>query len=341
MNKLLLISILLITCFGLFTLDIQKEHSFQINEKANVANVLRQLGDQAVEHQLNLKNGASAKIGEELFKTGFAKRIGSRKKKKQSKHFVCTSCHNIEKEDPDLSVSDPQARLEYADKMGLPFLQGTSLYGAVNRTKFYNGDYYKKYGNLVEKANDDLREAIQLCAVECAQGRRLANWELESILGYLWSLELKMGDLNLTAQDYQYIEKAINKGDDQEKAIAMIKSKYLQASPATFTPPPTDRKKGYGLTGDPKNGKLIYELSCLHCHKNQRYSFFHLDESKLSLKYLDNHFPKYSRASVYQVGRYGTSPLNGKHSYMPQYTAEKMSNQQMEDLRAYFEQGGE
>ncbi len=341
MNKLLLISILLISCIGLFTLDIWQGQKFQINEKASVENVLRQLGDQPVEHQLNLKGGASAKIGEELFKTGFAKRMGGRKKRKQSKHFVCTSCHNITKEDPDLSVSDPQARLEYADKMGLPFLQGTSLYGAVNRTNFYNGDYYKKYGNLVEKANDNLREAIQLCAVECAQGRRLANWELESILGYLWSLELKMGDLNLTAQDYQYIENAIGKSSDQKKAIELIKSKYLQASPATFTPPPTDRKKGYGLTGDPKNGKLIYELSCLHCHQNQRYSFFNLDESKLSLDYLNNHFPKYSHASIYQVGRYGTPPLNGKRSYMPQYTAERMSNQQMEDLRAYLAQGRE
>ena len=94
---------------------------------------------------------------------------------KQSKHFVCTSCHNIQKEDPDLSIADPQARLEYARDMELPYLPGTTLYGAVNRTSFYNGDYEKKYGDLVKPARNNLREAIQLCAVECSQGRALRS----------------------------------------------------------------------------------------------------------------------------------------------------------------------
>ena len=83
---------------------------------------------------------------------------------------------------------------------------------------------------------------------------------------------------------------------------------------------------------------MIYDLSCLYCHEKGRYAFFKLDDSKYSLDYLEKHFPKYTRYSVYQVARYGTSPMNWKRTYMPNYTLEKMSYQQMEDLRAYVEQ---
>jgi len=284
--------------------------------------------------------GVSAKRGQLLIEQGFSSKPGGGKTKKQSKHFVCTSCHNIEREDPDLSKVDPQARLTYAEEKGLPFLQGTALYGAVNRTSFYNGDYQKKYGDLVEPARNDLREAIQLCAVECSQGRRLESWEMESVLAYLWTIDLKMGDLILKEQDYEAINEQIQKGEKSDEMIALIKSKYLKGAPATFVDAPEDRKMGYTRTGDPDNGKLVYELSCLHCHKNERYSFLNLDESKYSLKFIETYFPKYNHLSVYHVARYGTKPHPGKRAYMPNYTLEKLSNEMMEDLRAYVEQAG-
>ena len=152
-------------------------------------------------------NGVSPERGKELVLYGKTSKPNGGKTKKQSKHFVCTSCHNIQREDPDLTVSDPQARLEYVQKNGMPFLQGTTLYGAVNRTSFYNGDYEKKYGDLVKPARNSIREAIQLCAVECAQGRRLENWELESVLSYLWTIGLKMEDLGLPEDLYDKIRK--------------------------------------------------------------------------------------------------------------------------------------
>ncbi len=305
-----------------------------------VAEVLKQLGDKSIKHQPNMGlKGVSAENGKKLFLEGISKSPNGKKSKKQSKHFVCTSCHNIVQEDPNLSVSDPQARLEYAQEKNIPFLQGTTMYGAVNRTSFYNGDYYKKYGDLVDKARNDIREAIQLCAVECAQGRSLKHWEIESVLAYLWTLELKMEDLNLADADFQKIKTAVDKGTNQAAAISLLKSKYLQGSPATFIPPPTDRKAGAtNLTGNPKNGKLVYDLSCKHCHEEERYSFFKLDDSQLSLDHLNKHFSKYSRYSTYQVSRWGTSPVPGKKAYMPQYTKERMSVQQLEDLRAYVKQ---
>lgn len=325
-----LISILFLT--SLITVENQ-----MLTDDTSVAKILEQLGDKSSTKVDESVRGFSVERGRDLVLKGIAKEPTGGNTDKQSNHFVCTSCHNIQREDPDLTVSDPQARLEYAVENNLPFLQGTTLYGAVNRTSFYNGYYVEKYGELVEDAKDDIREAIKLCAVECAQGRELEKWEVESILAYMWTLDLKVSDLNLSTEERQQIEKALSAKAQDEDLVALIKSRYLQASPATFVKPPENRKAGYELKGDPDNGKLIYDLSCKHCHENQRYAFFNLNDSQLTFKFMDKHLARYTRYSLYQVGRYGTYPLPGKRAYMPLYTTEKMSNQQMEDLRSYIE----
>lgn len=329
----------------LSSLTISENTEAVINAESSVWETLQSFGEAAPNHMPDESiAGASAEKGEDIVKKGIAAKPSGGKTGTQSNHFVCTSCHNVELEDPDLLKSDPEARLSYVAKNGLPFLQGTTLYGAVNRSSFYNGDYEKKYGDLVEPTRNNLREAIQLCAIECSQGRKLKDWELESVLRYLWTLEFKMDDLGFSEMEYEKLNdlKKHYQGGINETAISLINSKYLRGSPAHFVTPPEDRKEGYsGLTGNPENGKLIYNLSCLHCHENERYSFFNLDDSKMSFSYLKRHFKKYSHASVYQVARYGTSPLPGKRAYMPQYTKEKMSDQQLEDLRAYIEQQAE
>ena len=320
--------------------SVQQKDLLAVDNTTAVADVLKKLGDKPVPHQPNFSiNGVSAKAGEDLVLRGITKNpLNGDEVKKQSKQFVCTSCHNMVREDPDLSKVDPQARLQYAADNGLPYLQATALYGAVNRTSFYNGDYQKKYGDLVKPARNNLREAIQLCAIECSQGRPLEDWELESVLAYLWTIDLKMGDLLLSESDMEKINNQVETGKPDSSLIQLIKSKYLRGAPATFVDPPADRKMGYSRTGDPDRGKLLYELSCLHCHKNERYSFLNLDESKFALKFLDNYFPTYSHLSVYQVARYGTQPVPGKRAYMPNYTEEKLSNDMLEDLRTYVEQ---
>jgi len=307
---------------------------------SSVATLLEQMGeDYSSKKPKDIKN-VSAKVGEDMVKRGFSKIKGQKKSKRQSKHFVCTSCHNIEREDPNLAVNDPQARLIYTNEKGLPLLQGTTLYGAVNRDSFYNGDYEKKYKELVKPARNDIREAIQLCAVECAQGRELQEWEVESILSYLWTIDLKMADLNLSEKEIVIVNEAIGQSDSIVNSTKQfVKDRFLTASAATFGLPPEDRKKGYELEGNPMNGKLIYDNSCLHCHFNMRYSYFHLDSKKMSLNYMKNKAGKYSKHSIYQVIRYGTYPKPGKKSYMPQYTEEKLSDQQVEDLRAYLIRG--
>ena len=165
---------------------------------------------------------------------------------------------------------------------------------------------------------------------------------MESVLAYLWEIELQLKDLNLSPQEKDQIAKALNGVGDTAGAIQLLKSQYAQAAPATFIAPPEDRKEGYeNIVGDPENGELIYNLSCKHCHAEQRYSYYLLDDASQTFNHLERHFPRYTRYSTYQVTRYGTSPLPGKRAYMPQYTLEKMSNQQLEDLRAYITQAGQ
>lgn len=300
-----------------------------------VATVLRQLGDTAAMAALPRTDleGVSADLGRRLVLEGIS-RSG-----RQSKHFVCTSCHNTVREDPDLRVSDPEARLRYAAEHDLPFLPGTTLYGVVNRTTYYNGDYDKKYGDLVRPARHDLRGAIQLCATECAQGEALDAVEMESVVAYLWTIDLKVGDLALSVAERDQVERALAGNGDAAAATALLRRHYLPASPATFVTPPPNREEGYAETGRPAHGAIIYERSCLHCHGEQRYSFFNLDQSRYAFEFLAKHFPRYTRYSTYQVVRYGTSPIPGKQAYMPHYPLERMSNQQVEDLRAYLFQG--
>ncbi len=331
--KYLVIALIALVSLGIGSVG---HDAYTIDSDDSVIELLEQFGEDFNEKRPKIDIDASADLGEDIIRNGFSNRKGLKKSKRQSKHFVCTSCHNLEREDPDLSINDPQARLEYTVEKGIPFLQATTLYGAVNRETYYNGDYDKKYGELVAPAREDIREAIQLCAQECAQGRALKEWEIESILAYLWTIDLKVKDLNLSDLELQSIQSAMGNEVLKKEGVKLIKRKYLTASDATFIPPPVDRKIGTGLSGDQENGKLIYDNSCLHCHYQKRYSFLHLDDNKMSFRYLDKAAETYSRHSLYQVARYGTYSKYGKKSYMPNYTMEKMSNQQLADLRAYI-----
>ena len=308
-----------------------------VDAQTPVREVLRSLGA-AERSDVTVRpvEGASVELGRRLVLEGISAGGGQ-----QSAHFKCTSCHNVVREDPVLTVSDPEARLVYAEEHDLPFLPGTTLWGAIDRARYYNDDYEKKYGDLVEMARRDLRKAIQLCATECAQGKPLDAREMESVVAYLQTIGTTLGDLPEDAPSTDRINMAIRGADAGAKAavIQQLKASYALASPATFVLPPKDRAAGYPVTQtpNPANGAVLYQRACLHCHENQRYSFFELDETERDYDFMAKHFPRYTRYSTYQVARYGTSPIPGKRAYMPHYTAERMSDQQLEDLRAFLE----
>ncbi len=335
-TKSLIVS--LIVCFIVGASLIVPKEIEPLNESMRVYKLLESLGFESVDHFPNTEIfGVSVKRGEELIKEGFSTKPGGGSTRKQSKHFVCTSCHNLEREDPDLSKPNPKDRLNYTAEKGIPFLQGTTLYGVVNREYFYNDDYYKKYGDLVIPARNDIREAINLCAVECAQGRKLMEWELESILAYLWSIDLKFSDLMISDEEKAYIKNAYENHNNQDSATHLIRSKYKTSSPAHFTTAFDSKMALENLTGNAENGKLIYENSCLHCHANRRYSFLLLDDNKLTFQHLAKKADGYSHHSILQVTRYGVYSKSGKRSYMPQYPLERLSDQQLADLDAYIQ----
>lgn len=301
-----------------------------------VVEVLESLGeDYSAKRPRADMPGVSAELGEQIFHTGEGK-VGKWKSKQQSRFFVCTACHNTEREDPDLSKNDAQARLIYSDRKGIPFLPGTTMYGAVNRETYYNDDYINKYGPLVEDARDDIRKAIQLCATECSQGRPLEDYELESMLAYLWTLSYKIKDLDLPPETLDKLENLSGEAD-RMSLITTIKDAYLHKSAATFIPPPEDRTKGNGLTGDPRNGEKIYVNSCMHCHFQGRYSYLHLDTTAMTLNYLKGKVATYHPHSVYQVIRWGIGSHFMNKAYMPNYTEERLSEQQLADLVAYLQ----
>ena len=279
--------------------------------------------------------GASVELGREIVLNGVLSNGLD-----QSNHFKCTSCHNVTREDPVLAVGSPEARLTYAEEHDLPFLPATTLWGAVNRETYYNGDYEKKYGNLVNAARNDLRGAIQLCATECAQGRALTTLEMESVVGYLHTIGLKLEDLPGDAPSVATVNEAIGSPvAGNADIVTAIKASYNTASPATFALPPEDRKAGYATAEAPDAGRgaILYDRACMHCHGGQRYSFFLMEREEDHYRYLAKHFPRYTRYSTYQTVRYGTSPIPGKPAYMPHYTAERMSDLQVEDLRLFME----
>ena len=89
-------------------------------------------------------------------------------------------------------------KLTRSIKTGQPYVQASTFYGIVNRKTFYNDDYQIKYKGvpLIEESHTDIRAAIQLCATQCAQGRELADWEVESVLSLFWELQLTIDDLD-------------------------------------------------------------------------------------------------------------------------------------------------
>lgn len=309
------------------------------NEETPVWHVLIELGNQSPNHHLETLDADAISRGRQIVTTGQAISPEGKKGKLQSRNYKCNSCHNIKREDPDLSIDNPEERLRYCRENKIPFLQGTTLYGSVNRTSWFNDDYSKKYGKeLIGPANHDLRKAIQLCSEHCSQGRKLKDWELESVLAYFWSIQLKMGDLKFTDSEWEKLKQAQQSGKPNTELTELIKSKYLQKSAATWGTPPGDRKEGYGVKGNPDNGLMVYALACLHCHKTGKsISQLELGNDKESYRFLAKKIGNNTEESIYHAIRNGTFSEISTEAYMPNFTMQRMSDQQIEDLRAFIE----
>ncbi|PWL30427.1 MAG: hypothetical protein DCO96_05450 [Fluviicola sp. XM-24bin1] len=337
----LLIGIFLIgTSAILIKPDIQSQSTKRVIdvEQLSVSDVLLMLGDDTLIHHIQQVDPELVKMGEDLVLNGYTERNG-KKSKRISKHFVCTDCHNLTREFDDITSENAAERLRYAKANDIPFLPASTFWGIYNRTSFYNKDYVKKYGDLVVNARDSLYNATQVCAKYCSSGRYLEQWELDAVMQYFKSLELKIKDLGLDANTLKNLRKMGKlKQAEKEDLIAKIKGAYIHKYDATFLETMPREQRKYGEGGDPANGEMIYEESCMYCHANARLTYLSLGKNKLDGRMFWNNRTSYRDQSLYQIVRHGTYSKPGRRQYMPLYTEEKMSDEQLNDLMAYLKQ---
>ena len=335
LNARMIMCLFISTIIMMSPLLLQQTYAWDTNTP--VSKVLESLGDPPPDHAIKYTE-AMVKKGKDIVLKGQTIRPDGSLSEKQSVYFVCTDCHNIKREDPDPRYSDPTARLSYAIKNNLQFLPGTTLYGMVNRTSWFNDSYILLYGDIVLPGHNDLREAVQICSEVCSSGRRLKKWELDSLMAYFWTIELKLGDLNLSADDWKKLKKAEADPVRYKDLIPWLKSFYFKASPATFDSPPEKLSIGYrGLVGDPGRGEDVYKLACLNCHAEEGgSSHYELDLSIHTIRPLYENRAKQNRRSFYNAIRDGIY-FKYVRPYMPQYSLERMTDQQIEDLNAYLE----
>ena len=204
-----------------------------IDPATPVSEILWQLGDQKPRHWIE-PTEQRIRQGREIVQQGRTTTDEGKPSRRASPGYLCTDCHQLTREDPDLRVADPDARLDYAVANDMTFLPGTTLWGVVNRTSWFNEDYARKYGSLVEPTHHSLREATRLCAAECSQGRPLDDWELDAILSYLWTLQITLGDLDLSTEELDLLARAVGDESLHEQGRASL-------------PPRSPRRPGRGL----------------------------------------------------------------------------------------------
>ena len=307
-----------------------------------VAELLFFLGEKRPSHFLADSDPDRVQSGERLVRQGQLRDPNGGATPRISHYFQCADCHNTVREDANLArISDPTAKLNFAVANGIPLLQASTFAGIVNRESWYNDDYAKKYrfSLPVRAARSNLRKAIEHCCMQCSQGRKPEKWEVEALLAYFWSLQWKVSDLGITGEDLATWKRKAVSGKDRKALVSEIKGRYALKSPATFGKVPEDAGAGYSLVRDPdpEIGKQVFTASCLHCHdpaEGAADTYFRDNEKTRSL--LSRKFKNNSKKSVYGMIRLGTHPDNEQRLYMPNFTKERLSDFQVESLKAYL-----
>lgn len=333
MKNILLSSLLVLAACGAFV-QLSGNQEATIQDQA-VYEVIRNLGGERVDHEIEGTDSLLVAQGRSIINIGeWPSDTGSTGV--VSPYFTCVNCHNTVREDPDLRNPSPEGRLAFVSKQGQGFFQASTFWGIVNRESWFNDDYVKKYGEEAKKAQNSLREAIQLCSRECSQGRELTDWEMKAVLAYFWSIQLKVEDLDLSVDQLADLQAKPKGKKAKEQKINWLKDQYMLASHAHVGEVPADKVKGYGLQGDKENGRLIYQSACRLCHYYNVAEVTQIYQGGLIIELMIDSIAANSTNSLYEVIRKGTHPVKNQRQYMPYYPVERMSDQQIEDLRAYF-----
>jgi hypothetical protein len=258
--------------------------------------------------------------------------------------YRCVHCHNLVREDAKLTVQDPELRerairlaaaSEPAKRDGtiLGLTPGTTFFGAVNRESFYNG-HYERYRRLRvangERMNPErLADAIQVCCSYCSAGRLPEAWELDSLLAFFWTLELRFKDLDLPEKEGQALLELLISDVEEKKREGRqaLRRHYLLKSRADATEEPHVSKDatdsyadGTAYTGEARRGKLLYRSACAGCHGGGVHP-----QAGAELVAGDKRFHEYVWKGTERDGL-----------YMPLFTAQRLSRQQAADIRAYL-----
>jgi mono/diheme cytochrome c family protein len=254
-----------------------------------------------------------------------------------SEHHVCIDCHAVDREDPDLTRADPDARLAYLADRSTPLLPASTLYGAVNRTGWYGGYWAERYREVdgIEPARRDLRAAIAFCARECARGREPSAAEVDAILAYLWTRQLTVDDVGLSTTEVDRMRRR-RRPARRRAAWAEVAARFRDVMPASAVPPAVTRAALSG--GDPDVGALVFDKSCLHCHGDRpgapsEGSFTHSLDTYL---FVANNAAR--GRGVHYVLRTGVHGYGGDEPYMPEFVKERLSDAQVAGLVAFLRQ---
>lgn len=312
----------------------------EITDDTKVWEIMSSLGKVNV-NSLYKNTPHDVKKGEQLVTKGLTINFKDKTTPRTSPKLTCIACHSTTPEHPSYGTMDPQVRLEHADSTGQPFLPGPPLYGVVNRISFFMDDYQRTFQHknsyALRDGHRNIRLAIQACNTIYAKGRTLEDWELESILAYLWTLELKMGDLGVPDSIVAIVEESVQTNRGNSKAVNLMRRYYPEVYPATLVPPVPveERQEVSPILNDYNNGEAVWRRSCLHCHANRRYSDLKLDSSPPTFKWLKKHMDTGSRHDFYDAVRYSPNS-KANRTRPPHYTLERMSDQQLQDLRFYI-----
>lgn len=337
-------SVLLLTIIALTNLAVHTVPSprLEITNDTKVWKVMTSLGKINV-NVLSKQERYDPVKGQQLVMRGSTRNFKGKKTAKTSAKLFCIACHTIEKEHPRVGTMNPQTRLEHGDSMGIPFLPGAPFYGLVNRVAFFTNDYQQVFAHkdriALQEGHRNIRLAIQACNKVYAKGRKLEAWEIESILAFLWTLELKMGDLQIPDKTVAIIEESIKTNIGNSKAVNLMRRYYQEVYPASLVGPIPigERNRISPVLNSYGNGKRVYKQSCLHCHGGKRYANLNLDRSQKTFNFLKKHFDIPSKYSIYDAVRYSPGSKANKTN-PPHYTVQRMNNQQIQDLRFYITQ---
>lgn len=237
---------------------------------------------------------------------------------------------------------------------------------------YYNWKGTPQKPNPFSDAGTNLDSAIGLCSDVCSKGQRLNEREIRAVRAYLQSKQLKIGNV-LTENEIcaanilfssarsEVPAAEINRLKNQIKTY--VDTRYQRQRPATFA----KEKESYAAVnrivsaggGDANRGEEIFERTCMHCHSEEARRTTGIFEGtatpilvfsknrrtgrylKRSYEHVRDGSSKLIKALRSGVERFNsqTDPVAwDKNPYMPLYTKEDLSDEQIADLMAYVNQ---